>query len=411
LHLSYFIAKRIARNRKASFSRFIIRLATLATTLSVAVMIVAVALVNGFKDTIEQKMFVFWGHFHVVPFNPNPASIITPEPIDLDNTLVRKIASVKGVGAIFPFAVKPAILNANGIIEGIKLKGIDSGYPMSSDGIVRFSGNKITFSDPAYSSQIILSANTAQRLKTKSGDSVLVYFVDPGQDLPRIRKLQVAGIYQTGVEDIDKSFALCDIRLIRRISNWDSNAINGYQVSVSNYKEANAIAEKTYRDYLDPPMTRETLDDIYPNIFSWLEAQNLNTQVLLAIMAIVAVINIATGLLIFILERTNMIGTLKALGMSNGSIQRIFLYQSLYVSFKGIVGGTLLGVALCLLQHYTHFVSLDEATYSVSYAPVAITWWQILLIDAGTLAFCLLVMTLPSLMARSISIVKAIRFK
>lgn len=374
-------------------------------------MIVAVALVNGFKDTIESKLFVFWGHFHVVPFNPNPASIISPNPIVKDSQLLKNIASVPGVTAVYPFAVKPAILNAGGTIEGLKLKGIDQSYPLQSNKSITFKGNKIDFRDSNYAQGMILSNYTASRLQLKVGDSLLVYFVDPEQDFPRIRKLAVAGTYTTGVEDVDKSFAICDIRLIRRISNWKDGAINGYQVSVNNYKDAYDIAEQTNKDYLVPPITRETLDDIYPNIFSWLEAQNMNTQVLLVIMAIVAVINIATALLIFILERTNMIGTLKALGMPNNKIQSIFLYHSLYVSLKGILIGTLIGTGLCLLQYYTHFIPMDEETYSVRYAPIAISWWQIALIDIGTFVFCLLIMTIPSLMARKINIVKAIRFK
>jgi lipoprotein-releasing system permease protein len=374
-------------------------------------MIIAVALVNGFKATIEGKMFVFWGHFHVVPFNPNPASIISPNPINKDEQLIRQIASVQGVTDVQPFAVKPAILNADGTIEGVKLKGVEPGYSFKSNESILFSGTPIDFSDTVYSRGIILSTFTANRLQVKVQDSVLVYFVDPEQDFPRIRRLLVAGTYATGVEEVDRSFALCDIRLIRRISNWSDTAINGYQVSVDNYQNAHAIAEETNREYLVPPITRETMDDIYPNIFSWLEAQNINTRVLLIIMVIVAVINIATALLIFILERTNMIGTLKAMGMSNAKIQAVFVYHSLYVSLRGILWGTAIAVLLIIVQHYTHLIPMDEQTYSVSFAPVSIAWWEIALIDIGTFAFCLLLMTIPSLMARKINIINAIRFK
>jgi lipoprotein-releasing system permease protein len=213
------------------------------------------------------------------------------------------------------------------------------------------------------------------------------------------------------MEEIDNTFSFCDIRLLRRISNWDSNAINGYQISISDYSEADTVAEHIYQKYLDPPMSRTTMQELYPNIFNWLGLMNTNAYIILAIMAIVAVINMATALLIFIMERTNMIGTLKALGMASQSMQKIFLYHAATVAFKGIFIGTVFGVGLCLLQYHTHFITMDESAYYMQYAPVKLIPWHVVLIDLGTMVFCTAIMLLPALMVKSISIVKALRFK
>lgn len=411
LNLPFFIARRIASNRKASFSRFITRLATTATTLSIAIMIVAVAVVFGFKETIKDKMFVFWGHIQVAPYNPNPSSIITPTPIPYDADLVQKMKAEPGVVQVHPFAVKPVIVNTKGLMEGLKLKGVDAGYNWQSNQAITFSPHPLSFPDTQYAQQIVLSQSTLDKMNVKIGDTLVAYFLDPEQDLPRVRKLQVSGTYHTGMEEIDQTFALCDIRLLRRISNWEPDAINGYQISIGNYKMADTIANSIYKKYLDPPMSRITMQELYPNIFNWLGLMNTNAYIILIIMAVVAVINMATALLIFIMERTNMIGTLKALGMSSGPMQQIFVYHAMNVALKGILLGTLLGVGICLLQNYTHFISMDESSYYMSYAPVKLVGWHVLLIDIAALAFFGLVMLLPSLMVRSINIVKALRFK
>ncbi|WP_162903174.1 ABC transporter permease [Taibaiella koreensis] len=411
MNLPFFIARRIAANRKASFSRFIIRLATVATTLSVAVMIVAVAVVFGFKETIKDKMFVFWGHIQIAPFNPNPSSILSPSPFDGNPVLLQHIRQEPGVRSVHPFAVKAGILNAGPVMEGIRLKGVDRDYDWNSNAEIRFSGKPPDFATSGYAQQIVLSQSTLDKINRKTGDTVLVYFIDPEQSTPRYRKLEICGAFHTGMEEVDNNFCFCDIRLLRRISNWDSNAINGYQVSLNDYRLSDTIANRIYHKYLEPPMTRTTMKELYPNIFNWLELMNTNAYIILVIMAVVAVINMATALLIFIMERTNMIGTLKALGMQPGRMQLIFLYHAANVAVKGILAGTLLGVAFCLLQYYTHFIKMDESAYYMTYAPVKLVAWQVLLIDAGTFLFCLLVMLLPVLMVRSINIVKALRFK
>jgi lipoprotein-releasing system permease protein len=356
-------------------------------------------------------MFIFWGHIQIAPFNPNPSSIISPNPFEYDHALLQKMQKEPGVKAVYPFAVKAGILNTGSLMEGIKLKGVDEHYNWESNEAISFTGGKLNFADTAYAHQIIVSQTSMDKLSLKIGDTVLVYFIDPEQERPRLRKLQICGTFHTGMEEIDNNFCFCDIRLLRRISNWGPNAINGYQVSIDNYHQSDSIANRIYHKYLDPPITRTTMQELYPNVFNWLELMNTNAYIILIIMAVVAVINMSTALLIFIMERTNMIGTLKALGMPSGKMQQIFLFHAGNVALKGILLGTLLGVGFCLLQYYTHFISMDESAYYMQYAPVKLVGWHVLLIDAGTLLFCVLVMLLPALMVKSINIVKALRFK
>lgn len=368
-------------------------------------------MVLGFKETIKDKMFVFWGHIQIAPFNPNPTTIITPEPFDYDPALVEKISSEPDVKAIYPFALKAAILHSPTSMEGLKLKGVDARYDFKSNDAITFQGNGIDFETPDYSRRIVLSRSTLDKLDRSIGDSLLVFFIDPEEALPRVRKMQIAGTFHTGMEEVDNTFALCDIRLLRRVSNWDALAINGYQVQVDDYARASDIADRIYQNYLDPPMTRTTIQELYPNIFNWLALMDTNAYIILTIMAIVAVINISTALLIFIMERTKMIGILKAMGTSPQRIQWIFVYHAASIAIKGIAGGTLLGVGLCWLQYHTRFVQMDETAYYMSYVPIKLVTWQVLLIDIATLVFCTGIMFLPTIMAKKINTVKALRFK
>lgn len=375
-------------------------------------MIISMAVVSGFKSTIRDKMFVFWGQIEITPFNANPSYLVNPDPISYNDTLVKEIRQVHDIRSIHPFILKPAILHAeNGTMEGLKLKGISPGYPLKSNVIISFDGQSINFKTAAYSKDIILSQTTLNRLKAKVGDTLLAFFLNPDQQFPRVRKLNIVGTYHTGMSEVDQAFALCDIRLLRRISNWDSIAINGYQVSVNDYKKADAIGKEIYKTCLKPPLYTSTMEDIYPNIYGWLGLMDTNAYIILIIMAVVSVINLSTALLIFILERTNMSGILKSMGMPQSKLQGIFLYHATMIAFKGIVFGTISGLAFCLLQQYFPFIHLDESAYYMKNMPIRIIAWQVILIDIGTLVFCLVFMLLPSLFVRRISLIKAIRFR
>lgn len=372
-------------------------------------MVLAVAFITGFKFEIREKLYSFWGHVHINEYNANPSNLVSPEPITFDTVLIQNITPLQHVRQVIPYALRPAILHANGTMEGIKLKGINEDYDFVQK--IQFKGNQISFSDTSYSKDILLSQVTANRLNLKAGDDLQLYFLEPGSTVPRIRKVKLAGIYHTGMDEVDREFGLCDLRLLQRINNWQPDNINGYQVDLDNAKYSDTIADKIFDDYLNAPLTTNTMNNIYPSIFDWLQLQNINAQVVLIIMAIVAIINLAVAILILIVEKARMVGLLKALGMLPKTMQQIFLYHAGLIAFTGILAGNILGLGLCMLQKQTGFIKLSEATYYVSQVPVRINWWYMLLIDAATLLICLLCMWLPSLYIRRIQPARVLQFK
>lgn len=374
-----------------------------------AVMIATIALIIGFKYEIREKIFSFWGHVMVTPYAVNTASIITPEPIQYDAGLVQKIKSMPEVKNIAPWAARPGILQCNGNMEGIRLKGVNKEFQYSDR--IQFTGEKIDYSDTAYSKQIIVSQTTANRLQLKAGDNIQLYFLEPGSTSPRIRKVKVAGIYHTGMEEIDKDYALCDIRLLQRINNWQPNQINGYQIDLNNELLADTVAAQIFYNYLQQPLTANTMKDIYANIFDWLQLQDVNAELVISIMAIVAIINLAVALLILIVEQARVVGLLKAMGMSEGATRKIFLYYAAIIAGAGIFTGNVLGLCICLLQQKFGFLKLNEATYYMSRVPVRINVWYVLLIDLATLLVCVLCMWLPSLYIKRIQPAKVLQFK
>lgn len=395
--------------RKGAFSSFIIRLAILATALSVATMVVSVAIITGFKYEIREKLFSFWGHVHITPFTPNVSTIITVDPMQMEQRLERQVLSIPHVTGISPFAVRPAIVNVNRMMEGIQLKGVNTGYNFPQS--ITLHGKAIDYSDTSYSKEILLSQTTADRLNVNAGDVVQMYFLDPGSTFPRIRKLTVAGIFHTGMDEVDRQYGICDIRLLQRINNWDSDDINGYQVMLDDYKMSDSVSATIFSKYIQPPLTTNTMTQIFPNIFDWLQLQDVNGQVILIIMAIVAIMNMAVVLLILIVEQARLIGLLKSQGMTNGAIQQVFLYYAGLIAGAGILLGNVIAFSVYWLQQKTGFLSLSEANYYVKQVPFRILWWQPLLVDAATLLVCILCMWLPSLYIRRVQPVRVLQFK
>ena len=372
-------------------------------------MVVAMAFINGFKHEIREKLFSFWGHVHITEFNPNVSNLISTTPIRFDSQLVQRLKRMPHVKHVIPYAVRPAILQANRTMEGIKLKGVMPSYHLPSG--ISLKGKEIDFSDDAYAKEILLSQTTADRLNIAPGDDLLLYFLEPGATAPRVRKVKATGFFHTGMDEVDREFGICDIRLLQRINNWSPDNINGYQIDLDKEKLADTTASVIFNDYIEAPLTTNTMKEIYPNVFDWLRLQDVNAQIVLIIMAVVAIINLAVALLILIVEQARMIGLLKALGIQYSALQNIFLYHAALIAFAGILLGNMLGIGLCFLQQQTGFLKLSEATYYMSQVPVRINWWYVLLIDMATLIICILCMWLPSLYIRRIQPARVLQFK
>ncbi|MEM9921688.1 MAG: FtsX-like permease family protein [Bacteroidota bacterium] len=432
MNLPYFIARRVATSSQLSFSRLIIRIAITAIALSVTVMIVATALIAGFKSQISSKIFGFWGHIHITSTNVTRTFEAYPVNVRQDfYPLIDTIGGILyedraklmgyemnyssqfqtkgGIKHIQVFAHKPGIIKTKKDIEGIILKGISTDFDWENLQDYLIEGRIIEFPDSSKSSDIIISDQTSKRLKLKVDDQFIIHFVEEGQQLRR--RLKVCGIYKTGLEEYDKKFALVDIRQIQDVLGWSEDQVGGFEVFIDHIEDLDPINEYIYYEVIPNDLYSQTIKEKFGSIFEWLALQDINEMVILILITIVSIINMITALLILILERTNMIGVLKALGSTNWDIRKIFLYHAAYIIGLGVLIGNVIGIVLCVLQDRFEFIKLSEADYYLSVAPVELNLWTILLLNLGTLFFTLLFLILPSYLVTRISPVKAIRFK
>ncbi|MCC6463622.1 MAG: ABC transporter permease [Saprospiraceae bacterium] len=432
MNLPFFIAQRIAFSGKRSFSRFIIRIAVVAVALSVAVMIATSALIAGFKTEISRKIFEFWGHIHI---SDTAYSLsFEPQPIDKNQAFYPSLDTVRGTSTLEPlvlwgfetgyerlqkshggirhiqvFTHKPGIIRTKTAMEGILLKGVGEDFDWSHLQPYLLEGRPLALTDTAPSKDILISRQTADRLQVGVGDKFIVYFVKGNDQLRRL--FQVCGIYKTGLEEYDRKFAICDIRQVQNLLGWDENQVAGFEVWLDDIRDLDRYNDYIYDEVLPPDLLCVTIRDKFPAIFEWLQLQDYNEVVILALMLAVAIVNMITALLVLVLERTTMIGVLKALGETNMRVREIFLYYAAVITLRGMFWGNLLGIGFCVLQDKFHLVRLNEADYYLSYAPVQLNWLPVLLVNVNTLFITLVFLLLPSFVISKISPVRAIRFE
>jgi lipoprotein-releasing system permease protein len=374
------------------------------------IMIITLAFASGFQKTISEKVFSFWGHIRITNYEPARVSIAEETPVLRNDTITSLINVVPGIRSIQAYATKNAILKTSESIEGVLFKGVDSDYDFSNLKQFLVKGRWIRFSDSSYSNEINLSESIAKQLKLDVNDQLLIYFIQSGGASPRPRKLTIAGIFKTGIEEYDKLIALGDLKLIQRLNDWDQHQIGGYEVVLDDFNKMDETSEKIL--YKIPIEYRSsTIREVFPNIFDWLYLQNKTIGIVLIIMVIIATLNLVTCLLILVLERTKMVGTLKALGAQNFTIQKIFLFHGAIISLGGLIGGNILGLIICWLQERFGFITLPEEAYYISKAAVNIVWWQIAAVNIATFIICFLVLLIPTLIVRRIQPVRAIQFR
>lgn len=373
-------------------------------------MIITLSFVNGFQQTVSEKVFSFWGHVRVQKYEPNKSLVAEETAIEKDSAIEALIKKDPGVQQLQGFATKSAVLEKNKEIEGVLLKGIEKSYDSSRLYPFLRQGRWIRFYDSSYSKEILLSSQLAAQLKIALADTITVYFISGIDGSRTYRKLNVVGIYKTGIEEYDKLFVLGDLDLIRRVNDWAPNQTGGYEIFLKDYRSIDSVSNRL-SDALPATWMSRSIREVYPNIFDWLNIQDMNRNVIFIVMSVVAIINLITCLLILILERTRMVGILKALGAEDGLIRKLFLYHATVITFTGIGTGFILGTGICLLQQATGFIRLDEASYYVSVAPVYIIWWQLLLVCGATAVVCYLALIIPTWLIKKIEPVKAIQFR
>ena len=406
MNFPVFLARRVTLRSKRTFSKLIVRIAIAGIMLGLAIMIIALAILRGFKAEIVQKQRGFARDIALFRYDYNP--LYDNIPIHLSAEQLQSMRRVEGVQDLQAIATKPGIIKVNGEVEGVVLKGLDAAYDQSYLARILQEGTVLNFSASEEAlDQVLISDVTARRLNLKVGDDFIMYFV---QDPLRKRRFTIQGIFHLGVEEVDKTYIIGDMRVIQRLNNWEKDFVGAYEVRVQDFDQLDQVHAELF-EKLPAEMRALRVVDIYPEIFQWLSLLDINAQVLWILMLLVAIINMISALLILILERTQMIGLLKALGFSNSGMRKVFLYHALYLIGIGMLLGNLLALGFCYLQDKTHFFRLDEASYYVAFVPVSLQTWDVVLLNIYILVFCMLSLIIPSGLVARLDPVKAIYFK
>ncbi len=413
MNLELFIAKKITYKNKSDkqISRPIIKIATLGIALGLSVMILAIAIVTGFKAGITEKLSGFGSHIQVSNYDNNNS--YETYPIDKNLIPIDAFSQLPEVNNVQPYATKPGIIQAKDEMQGVVLSGASLDYDWSFFKDKMVDGNILKLNASKKSNQVLISENLAKLLQLKLGDKFSVYFI---QKPVRMRSFTITGIYNTGMNEFDKLFVVCDIRHIQKLNKWNENQVSGIEITLNNFDKLEET-KNIIRDNVSGIFTQEgsafkvrSIKQRHPQIFNWLDMLDINVWIILGLMVLVAGFNMVSGLLIIILEKTNMIGILKALGTDNLSVRKIFLYQSAIIIGKGMLLGNIIGIGICLIQYYFEIMNLDPVNYYLDTVPINLNLFHLLLLNIGTLIATVSMLLVPSYWITRITPSKAIKF-
>lgn len=410
MNLEYFIAKRLitAKDYKSSISSPIIKIAISAIAIGMIMMIVSVATGIGLQQKIRDKVSAFNGHIIISNYDNNQSEV-TLIPISKKQDFYPKFKSVPEVSHIQAIASKAGIIRTETAFEGIIFKGVGQDYQWSNIKEYLVAGNVPDFSK-GINQNILISQFLANRLHLKVGDTFNTFFMKEEQNkMPNVRRFKIAGIFNSGFQAFDATYIIGDIRHMQRINKWTADQVGAFEVFVNDFNNIQEIGEKVYQQ-TGSTLDTKTIVEKYTYIFEWLKLFDFNIIIILSVMILVATINMVVALLVLILERTQMIGMLKALGANNWSVRKVFLYNALYLIVKGLFWGNLIGISLLLIQQYFGVITLNPENYYVNQAPVYLNWGYIVLLNLLTITICFLVLLIPSYIITKISPVKAIRY-
>ncbi len=419
MNLPHYIAQKILSQsgKKKSISRPIVKIAIGGIALGIAVMIITLAIVVGFQNEIRDKVTGFSSHITVASYDNNVS--YEPSPISRHQQFSEQLKNNDAIQHIQVFATKNGIIKTKTDNEGVILKGIDADYDWTFMQSVLKEGSVLkNLKDSLPSREIIISSYLANRLGIKLGGKMLVYFVtekkgseqtDAYAYEQRVRDFYVKGIYETGFDEYDSKIVFVDIAQLQKLNYWTADQVGGFEIALHQTAQLDMMGDYIH-EICGQGLTAQTIKQANPSIFSWLDLMDTNALIIIVLMLLVSGINMISALLIIILERTNMIGILKALGAANNNIREIFIYQALYLIGRGMLWGNLIGISLIVLQHKYKWISMPQETYYISYIPIHIDYLHILLLNVCTFFVCTLMMIIPTLIITKISPVKAIRF-
>jgi lipoprotein-releasing system permease protein len=410
LNFELFIAKRIISGKKYknSISSPIIKIAVTAIALGITIMLIAVSTAVGLQLKIRDKMAGFKGHIQIVNFDSNNSDVSTT-PIKKNQDFYPNFKNLTGIKNIQIFANKAGILRTETDFEGIIFKGVSTDYDWSFFQEYLVEG-EVPNLNQSRNTQILLSEMLINSLQLKLNDTILATFIKSEESkLPSNRKYIISGIYNTGFSQFDKNMMIGDIKEVQNLNNWSENEIGGFEVILENLQEISIKGDQIYNE-IDSTLNSKTIVEMYPNIFEWIQLFDNNVWFIIAIMILIAGINMITALLVLILERVQMIGILKALGSNNYSIQKIFLYNASTLILKGLFWGNLIGLSLIGIQHFFKLITLNPETYYVATIPVYISFLTLILLNVGSLICCFLMLIIPSFIVTKISPSKSIKF-
>lgn len=416
INTELFIARRIFRTKGTSrkFSESIVSFAVFGIAFGLFVMILSVAIVTGFKKEVRNKVIGFGSHIQLVNFDSN--SSYETVPVSKDQVWLQEIKNMKGVKNIQSFATKPGIVKTDEEIHGIVLKGVGPDFDWSFFKENLVEGSLFSVSDTGRTDDVLISKQIALLLKLKVGDPLYTYFLNDETKAQKMRKFRISGIFSTSLEEFDRLFVLADISQVRKLNDWKPDQISGFEIAINDFDDLDQITQNIRRLTLSYSKDKEsvlrpvTITSKYPQIFDWLNLLDMNVWIILGLIILVAGFNMVSGLLILILERTTMIGILKAVGSESWSIRKIFIYLSSFLILKGMFWGNVAGIAFCLIQAKFGIFQLDPGSYYLDTVPINLKITHLLMLNAGTIVVTLLMLLVPSWYISRIEPDKAIRF-
>lgn len=406
LNFEYFIAKRFLNKNKKKFSDTIIKVSISGIALGLAVMIIAVSVVTGFQKKISEKVIGFGGHIIIGNFDLNKS--IETTPIIKNPDLESQLKQISGIKNIQVFANKAGIIKTDNQIQGFILKGIDQNYDWSFLKSNLIEGSILNITPMQKNNKILISKYLADKLNLKLNDKLKTYFIE-NENL-RGRAFIISGIYETGLEEFDKKIVFADIAHIQKLNNWNTESVEGYEVLINDINKLDEIGKEVYNK-VGYNLNTNTIKELHPEIFDWLNLTNMNVIVIIVIISLISSVTMISILLILILEKTQIIGLLKSLGSTSTSIRKIFIYNALYIISKGLIIGNILAISIGLLQNKFGIFKLDQASYYLKTIPVNLNIWNILLINMGSILICIIALLIPSYIISKITPIKAIRYK